>query len=49
MNTDDLEDWFKDKAEPWLDRFHQWGTDVQGNRWVFWTVVVMTVKGLVWW
>jgi len=47
MNRDDFEAWFRNTGTPMLNRFHQWGTDAQGNRAVFWMVVFFALLGVV--
>ena len=49
MNRDEFEAWFKNTGTPLLNRFHQATTDALGNRAVFWVVVVLTIKGALWW
>ena len=47
MSRDEFEAWFKNTGTPLLNRFHQATTDAMGNRIVFWTIMVLSVIGIV--
>ena len=47
MNRDEFEAWFKNTGTPFLDRFQQETTDALLSRWVFWTIMTLSVIGVV--